>query len=99
MFCILGGDNMINWKVRFKNPIFIFTVFIPGVLILVQMIAAFINTYIHPIGFSITEDAMNGLLGIVNFIAITFFGVGSVIDPTTKGIKDSERAKQYDQPQ
>ncbi|MGE8079812.1 phage holin [Peribacillus loiseleuriae] len=90
---------MINWKVRFKNPIFIFTVLIPGILILAQMIAAFINTYIHPIGFTITEDAMNGLLGIVNFIALTFFGIGSVIDPTTKGLKDSERAKQYDRPQ
>ncbi|WP_153127062.1 phage holin [Peribacillus tepidiphilus] len=89
---------MINWKVRFKNPTFIFTSFIPGILFLAQMIAAFINTYIQPIGFTITDDALQGLLGIVNFIALTFFGIGSVIDPTTKGIQDSVRAKQYNKP-
>ncbi|MET3699644.1 phi LC3 family holin [Bacillus oleivorans] len=89
---------MINWKVRFKNPTFIFTVFIPGLIFLTQMILSFINTFIYPIGFTISDDAVNGLLGIVNFIAFTFFGIGGVIDPTTKGIRDSIRARKYTRP-
>ncbi|MGE6379238.1 phage holin [Peribacillus muralis] len=89
---------MINWKVRLKNPTFIFTVLLPGLLILVQMVAAFINNFIHPIGFTISDDALSGALGIINFIALTFFGVGGVIDHTTKGLRDSENARSYEEP-
>lgn len=89
---------MINWKVRLKNPTFIFTVLLPGLLILAQMVAAFINNFITPIGFTITEDALNGALGIINFIALTFFGIGGVVDHTTKGLSDSENARQYEEP-
>ncbi|MFJ7754439.1 phage holin [Peribacillus muralis] len=89
---------MINWKVRLKNPTFIFTVLLPGLLLLVQMVAAFINNFIHPIGFTISDDALSGALGIINFIALTFFGVGGVIDHTTKGLRDSENARSYEEP-
>ena len=89
---------MINWKVRLKNPTFIFTVLLPGLLLLAQMVAAFINNFITPIGFTITDDALNGALGIINFIALTFFGVGGVVDHTTKGLSDSENAGQYKDP-
>ena len=89
---------MINWKVRLKNPTFIFTVLLPGILMLVQMVAAFINNFIHPIGFTITEDALSGAMGVINFIALTFFGIGGVIDHTTQGMSDSEQAKQYQDP-
>lgn len=89
---------MINWKVRLKNPTFVFTVFIPGLIILIQMLAAFINSYVQPIGFTISEDAVGGALGIVNFIALTFFGIGAVIDPTSKGIQDSDEVKNQEVP-
>lgn len=89
---------MINWKVRFKNPTFIFTVLLPGILMLTQMVAAFINNFIHPIGFSITDNALTGAMGIINFIALTFFGIGGVIDHTTQGLSDSEHAKNYEEP-
>ncbi|MFB7639881.1 MULTISPECIES: phage holin [Peribacillus] len=89
---------MINWKVRFKNPTFIFTVLLPGLLILTQMVAAFINNFIHPIGFTITDNALNGAMGIINFIALTFFGVGGVVDHTTKGLSDSDEARKYEEP-
>ncbi|PLT35512.1 phage holin [Bacillus sp. V5-8f] len=90
---------MINWKLRFRNPTWIVTVGIPSALILAQMILAFINKFIYPIGFTISNDALNGFLQIVNFFAITFLGIGGVVDPTTKGISDSERAKNYTDPQ
>lgn len=89
---------MINWKVRLKNPTFIFTVLLPGILMLVQMVAAFINNFVHPIGFTITEDALTGAMGIINFIALTFFGIGGVIDHTTQGMSDSDEAKKYEAP-
>ena len=87
-----------NWKIRFKNPLFIVTTFIPGLIILCQLIVAFTNEFIVTTGYTITNDAVNGLMGIVNFIAITFLGVGGVIDPTTRGITDSRQALEYDRP-
>lgn len=89
---------MINWKVRFKNPTFIITVAIPGVLILTQMILAFINTYVSPIGFQLSDEAINGALGIVNFFALTFLGIGGIVDPTVKGVGDSSRVLNRDEP-
>ena len=89
---------MINWKVRFNNATWVVTVFIPGVILLAQMVLAFFNEFIYPTGYSITDDAVDGFMGIVNFFALTFLGIGGVIDPTTKGLEDSVRAKQYDEP-
>jgi len=89
---------MINWKVRFKNPTWVITVFIPGVILLAQMVLAFFNQFIYPTGYSISDDAVVGLMGIVNFFALTFLGIGGVIDPTTWGWKDSKRALDYDEP-
>ena len=87
-----------NWKVRFKNPIFIVTTAIPGALILAQMIMLFINEFISPIGYTITDDAIQGVMGIVNFFALTFLGIGGAIDPTTKGVTDSPQAQRYEEP-
>lgn len=89
---------MINWKVRFKNPTFIITTAIPGVLILAQMILAFINTYVSPIGFQLSDEAISGALGIVNFFALTFLGIGGIVDPTVKGITDSQRVLDRNKP-
>ena len=89
---------MINWKVRFKNPTFIITVAIPGVLILAQMILAFINTYVSPIGFQLPDEAINGVIGIVNFFALTFLWIGGIVDPTVKGVGDSNRVLNRDEP-
>ena len=87
-----------NWKIRFKNPAFIITTAIPGAIILVQMILAFINEFIVPTGYSITDDAIKGFMRIVNFFALTFLGIGGVVDPTTKGVADSRRALEYEEP-
>lgn len=37
-------------------------------------------------------------MGIVNFFALTFLGIGGVVDPTTKGIADSKQAMKYTEP-
>ncbi|WP_205685241.1 phage holin [Peribacillus acanthi] len=89
---------MINWRVRFKNPTWLVTVGIPGTLLLVQMLLSFINQFIFPIGYTLTDDALNGIMKFINLFAVVFLGIGGVVDPTTKGIGDSEHAMKYTQP-
>lgn len=79
----------LNLKVRMKNPVFWLTI-IPAVI-------AFIYSIIGIFGIvpSISEDvAVNALTAIVT--ALTTLGV--LVDPTTSGVSDSERAMTYDEP-
>ena len=79
----------INWKVRFKNKVFLASFL--GLLIgfTFSMLQLF---EVYP---PITE---NQVLNIVNQ-ALTFLGlIGVVTDPTTAGLGDSERALSYDKP-
>lgn len=82
---------MINWKVRIKNKSF-WLALIPAVLLLIQAVAALF-------GFELDLDFLGErLLTVVNalFIVLTILGV--VVDPTTQGVGDSERAMGYDEP-
>ena len=79
----------LNLKVRMKNPIFWLTI-IPAVI-------AFVYSIIGVFGIvpSISEDVVvNALTAIVT--ALTTLGV--LVDPTTSGVSDSERAMTYDEP-
>lgn len=82
---------MINWKVRLKNKSF-WLALIPAVLLLIQAVAALF-------GFELDLDFLGErLLAVVNalFVVLTILGV--VVDPTTQGVGDSERAMGYDEP-
>lgn len=82
---------MLNWKVRFKNKTFWLAI-IPAMLLLIQTVLALA-------GIEWNYDLLNDqLLAIVNalFAVLTILGV--VVDPTTKGVKDSERALGYNEP-
>lgn len=82
---------MINWKVRIKNKSF-WLALIPAVLLLIQAVAALF-------GFELDLDFLSErLLTVVNalFVVLTILGV--VVDPTTQGVGDSERALGYDEP-
>lgn len=82
---------MINWKVRLKNKSF-WLALIPAVLLLIQAVAALF-------GFELDLDFLGErLLTVVNalFVVLTILGV--VVDPTTQGVGDSERALGYDEP-
>lgn len=82
---------MINWKVRLKNKSF-WLALIPAVLLLIQAVAALF-------GFELDLDFLSErLLAVVNalFVVLTILGV--VVDPTTQGVGDSERALGYDEP-
>lgn len=79
----------INWKVRIKQPAF-WIATIPVMITFVYSVLAFA-------GFtpSITEDiAQNLFIAIVALLAQ--FGI--IVDPTTKGVNDSDRAMTYDKP-
>lgn len=82
---------MINWKVRVKNKAF-WVALIPAVILVVQLIAGLF-------GWSIDLTDISGkLVAIVDAIFAVLTILGIVQDPTTKGIKDSERALTYKEP-
>lgn len=78
----------INWSIRIKSLKF-WTAIIPAVLLLVQVVLAL---------FDINWDFndLNGkLLAIVNAAFGVLVIIGVVVDPTTPGLNDSERAMTY----
>lgn len=82
---------MINWKVRLKNKAF-WIALIPAVILLIQLVAALF-------GFQIDLSDISGkLLAIVDAVFGILVIIGIVQDPTTKGIKDSDRAMNYTEP-
>lgn len=78
-----------NWKVRFKNPTWL-TMFIS---LLVGFVFNILKMFdIVP---TITE---NQIMEVVSQV-LTFLGlIGVLVDPTTKGIGDSARAMNYEEP-
>lgn len=81
----------INWKVRIKNKAF-WIALIPAVALLVQAVVAVF-------GYTLDLSSIGGkLLAVVEsfFVVLTIIGV--VNDPTTKGLSDSARALEYEDP-
>ena len=83
---------MINWKVRLKNVNFWLTV-IPAVLLVLQTLAALF-------GWQLELGALQEkLLAVVNAVFALLAVLGVVNDPTTAGLKDSNRAMGYRKPE
>ncbi|MFS0591787.1 phage holin [Cytobacillus horneckiae] len=85
---------MINWKIRFKNPIFISQLllsFIIPILGYFGLTAQDITTWASL--FSILVDAFSNPY-VVLLVVISVWN--AVNDPTTKGIQDSSLAKRYE---
>ena len=79
----------INWKVRFKNKVWL-TSFLSLIIGFVYNVLACFD--IFP---KITEHAVMQIVGEV----LTFLGLlGVIVDPTTAGIEDSNRAMGYETP-
>ena len=82
---------MINWKVRLRNKAF-WLAFIPAALLLVQTEAALF-------GFALNlGDIGDKLLAVVNAVFALLSILGVVVDPTTQGVGDSQRALGYVEP-
>lgn len=82
---------MINWEVRCKNKLFWLTL-IPAVLLLFQTIFKTVGI-VWDIG-----ELENNLIEIINAVFSVMAILGIVVDPTTAGVRDSNRAMFYTEP-
>ena len=79
----------LNWKVRFRNKTWL-TMFI-------SLIVGFVFNMLKLFDIvpTFTENLVMNIVGQV----LTFLGlVGVIVDPTTAGIEDSNRAMGYEEP-
>ena len=79
----------INWKVRFQNKVWLGSFFSLIVGFVYSLLALF---DVFP---AVTQNLVVQLLNQV----LTFLGlIGVIVDPTTAGVGDSERAMGYSEP-
>ena len=87
---------MINWKVRFKNPVFY-----------AQVILAILTPILAYMGITAQDLTTWSALGNVllkavsnpYILALVIVSVWNAVnDPTTTGISDSTKAMEYDKP-
>ena len=81
----------INWKVRIKNKLF-WLALIPAALLLVQTVCSVFGIELD------FGDLQGKLLAVVNALFAVLVILGIVVDPTTDGLGDSERAMTYEEP-
>jgi phi LC3 family holin len=81
----------VNWKVRIKNKAF-WVALIPALIVLVHAVA---NVFGYSLDLSELGDK---LIAVVEAVFVLLGILGIVIDPTTAGIKDSDRALTYNEP-
>jgi len=79
----------LNWKVRFKNKVWLGS-FLSLIVGFVYSMLALFDVF--------PEITQSLVLQLMNQV-LTFLGlIGVIVDPTTVGIGDSERAMGYDEP-
>ena len=76
----------INWKARFKNKTFVITFLTLVIAFVYQVLSLF--GVVPPIS---EQSLVNVITMLINILAF----VGVVIDPTTDGMNDSDRAMLY----
>ena len=80
----------INWKIRLMHKPFILALF-SMLLLLAQQVGALF-------GFDLTSGMSEQLTTILNTVLSILVLMGVVVDPTTSGTSDSERALMYRKP-
>ena len=79
----------INWKVRIKNKVWLAS--------FIALVVSFVYTLLDMLGV-VPEFTQDYVMTIVNQV-LTLLGLfGVIIDPTTAGMSDSNRAMNYDEP-
>jgi phi LC3 family holin len=79
----------INWKVRFKQKVFL-TSFISLIVSFVYSMLALFDVF--------PAVTKNSVLEVVNQVLTILGLLGIIVDPTTAGISDSDRAMSYEEP-
>ena len=86
----------INWKVRVKNPVFWASI---GISIITPILAYLgINWESLTTWYSLWEVFVQAVSNPVIVVAIICSVYTAIIDPTTKGLSDSEQALTYTTP-
>ena len=81
--------NKINWQVRFKNKLWLGS-FLSLIVGFVYSMLALFDVF--------PEVTQSLVLQLMNQV-LTFLGlIGVIVDPTTAGIGDSDRAMGYNEP-
>ncbi len=80
----------INWRIRLQHKPFLLALF-SLILLLAQQVAAIF-------GYDLTSAMSEQLTSILNTVLSILVLMGVVVDPTTRGTKDSERALMYRRP-
>lgn len=85
-----------NWKVRFKNPLFIAQI----ILSVLTPILAYAGLTVKDLTtWQALGDLLIGALSnpyVLGLVVVSVFN--AVTDPTTSGVKDSEQALTYTKP-
>lgn len=82
---------MINWKVRIKNPTFWISA--------IAALAVVVQTVAEVFGYTVDLSTTVGRLqAVVKAVFALLAVLGIVVDPTTSGVGDSERALGYEVP-
>jgi phi LC3 family holin len=79
----------VNWKVRFKNKTWL--------SMFLSLIVGFVFNILKMFDIvpAVTENLVTNIIGQV----LTFLGlIGVIVDPTTAGLNDSNRAMSYEEP-
>ena len=90
--------STINWKVRFRNKVWI-SAFVSQTLLLIQAIILGLEG-MHAVDFDIEKinEGTKWVIGIVNAFLAYFSYLGIVQDPTVEGVGDSTRSLQREEP-
>ena len=79
----------LNWKVRFKNKVWLGS-FLSLIVGFIYSLLALFDVF--------PEVTQNLVVQLLNQV-LTFLGlIGVIVDPTTAGISDSDRAMSYAEP-
>lgn len=79
----------INWKVRLRNKTWLASLLALVVTFVYNLLAML------EIAPAVTED---WVMGIISTVLTLLTALGVLIDPTTQGVQDSERALMYVEP-
>lgn len=79
----------INWKVRFKNKVFLAS--------LLALVISFVYDVMAIMGYAPSVDE-SSVVALADTVLKVLAAVGILVDPTTAGLSDSAQAMTYDKP-
>lgn len=80
---------MINWKVRFRNKTWLMT--------FLSLVVGFVYNILKMFDV-VPAITQNSIMNIISNVLTLLGLLGVIIDPTTAGVADSERAMSYQVP-